>query len=110
MTSTYQMLRTSAKVGRDGRQEHGTTRPRSGNWMQGQSQRLLLARGLRRDLYRPHAPRHVRAPDRGPRCRGHRPPERRAEKWFKADAPWPDTDLDGLDEILVTSPGPARPS
>ena len=37
----------------------------------GPEQRLLLARRLRRDLHRPHAPRHVRAPDRGRGRRGH---------------------------------------
>ena len=47
------------------------TTPRSGELMQGQSNDCYWHGRLRRDLHRPHAPRHVRAPDRGRGCRGH---------------------------------------
>ena len=61
----------------------------------GPGQRLLLARRLRRDLHHPHAPRHLRAPDRGGG------PGRRCGTLGRRDrrrARAADTDLDGMAE------------
>ena len=96
-----QMLRTSAKVAAMPRRR----RPRGGpaRAHAGPEQRLLLARRLRRDLHRPHAPRHVRAPHRGrgPGRRG-RPGGRPGDRRDRRSSTPTST---ALDELLVTSPG-----
>ena len=62
-------------------------------------QRLLLARPVRRDLHLPHAPRHVRAPDRR---RGRR---RRARSARRAPPSCLDLDMDGRDEVRLADAG-----
>ncbi len=62
-----QMLRTSAKVGGDARGAREDGRP--GPPLPGPVERLLLARPLRGHLHQPHAPGHLRAPDRRGGCR-----------------------------------------
>ena len=70
-----QMLRTSAKVAAMPAGPARDARPRPP--VPGPVERLLLARPVRRHLHQPHAPRHVRAPDRG---RGPRPTPARGRR------------------------------
>ena len=99
-----QMLRVSEKV--DAMPDAGPAgrRARARPPLPGPVERLLLARPLRRHLHRPHAHGHAGPPDRGRgsgRCgRRPRPAARR-----RYGARLADTDLDAIDEVLVTTPG-----